>query len=271
MTILDQIAEYARTRVEADKKRIGLEEMKELAAAAAGSSDENTGAARKRSFYNEIAKPGLSFICEVKKASPSKGVIDPVFDYINIAKEYENARADCISCLTEPKWFLGSDEIFGNIRKQVSIPMIRKDFTIDEYQIYQAKTMGADCILLICALLDTVTIARYLEICGSLKMDALVETHDENEIRSAAAAGARMIGVNNRNLKDFSVNFDNAARLRDMIPSECLYVAESGVSKVEDAALLRRIGADAVLMGEVLMRSGDKKGLLAEMRRAANG
>ncbi len=284
MTILDQIAEYARKRVETDKKRIGPEEMKELAIAAAGSDGTEitgaaagsgetgiTGAVRKRSFYDEIAKPCLSFICEVKKASPSKGVIDPVFDYMGIAAEYESAGADCISCLTEPKWFLGSDEIFGRIREKVKIPMIRKDFTIDEYQIYQAKTMGADCILLICALLDTATVARYMDICSSLKMDALVETHDENEIRSAIAAGARMIGVNNRNLKDFSVNFDNAARLRDLIPSECLYVAESGVSKIEDAALLRSIGADAVLMGEVLMRSGDKKGLLADMRRAANG
>ena len=217
MNILDQLADYARLRVEADKKTVGPEEMKELAAAAAESR-----AALERSFHREIAKPGLSFICEVKKASPSKGVIDPVFDYMHIAEEYEKAGADCISCLTEPRWFLGSDEIFRSIREKVNIPMIRKDFTVDEYQIYQARVMGADCVLLICSLLDTETIARYLEICGSLKLDALVETHDETEIRSAVAAGARIIGVNNRNLKDFSVNFDNAARLRDMIPSDCL-------------------------------------------------
>ena len=281
MTILDQIAEYARVRVEADKEKIGPGEMKELAYEAVRRTEavirsENERLIRskgdrkvRRSFYNEIAKQGLSFICEVKKASPSKGVIDPVFDYANIAAEYENAGADCVSCLTEPKWFLGSDEIFRKIRGIIDIPMIRKDFTVDEYQIYQAKVLGADCILLICSLLDTDTIARYLEICESLKLDALVETHDEAEIRSAAAAGARMIGVNNRNLKDFSVDFKNAERLRDLIPSGCLYVAESGVSKPEDAALLRRIGADAVLMGEVLMRSGNKKELLAQMRKAA--
>ena len=148
--------------------------------------------------------------------------------------------------------------------------MLRKDFVIDEYQIYQAKVMGADCVLLICALLDTETIAEYLGICDKLGMDALVETHDENEIRSAVAAGARIIGVNNRNLKDFSVNFDNAAKLRDLIPSDRLYVAESGVSKVEDAAVLRKIGADAVLMGEVLMRADDKAALIAAMRAAAD-
>ena len=265
MTILDQLADYARVRVEADKKIVSLEEMKELAAAGSGSGH----APARRSFRGSIAGPGLSFICEVKKASPSKGLIDPVFDYTNIAAEYESAGADCISCLTEPKWFLGSDEIFKEIRGKVDIPMLRKDFTVDEYQLYQAKAMGADCILLICALLDTKTIARYLKICDSLGLDALVETHDEEEIRSAVEAGAGIIGVNNRNLKDFSVNFDNAARLRDLIPSDRLYVAESGVSKAEDAALLRRIGADAVLMGEVLMRANDKKELLAQMRRAA--
>ncbi|MCR5322357.1 MAG: indole-3-glycerol phosphate synthase TrpC [Lachnospiraceae bacterium] len=294
MTILDEIAGHAKKRVMADKEKVSLEALKELAeevlrhetghiqdkasvCLTPGSIQNKAGKYHssgqsgnaKRSFRDAIAKPGLSFICEVKKASPSKGIIDPVFDYKNIANEYENAGADCISCLTEPKWFMGSDDIFREIRKSVDIPMLRKDFTIDEYQIYQAKVMGADCVLLICALLDTDTIARYLEICSSLRLDALVETHDENEIRSAVSAGAGIIGVNNRNLKDFSVNFDNAARLRDMIPDECLYVAESGVSKPEDAALLRKIGADAVLMGEVLMRSQDKKGLLDNMRKMA--
>ena len=262
MTILDTIAEYAATRVEADKKIIGAEEMKALAL-----SDDK---ARGDLFYENIAKPGLSFICEVKKASPSKGVIDPVFDYLTIAKEYEKAGADAISCLTEPKWFLGSDEIFKTIRQTVGLPMLRKDFVIDPYQIYQAKVMGANCVLLICALLDTKTVCDYLEICDTLGLAALVETHDEEEIKSAVASGARMIGVNNRNLKDFSVDLENAKRLRDMIPADRLYVAESGVMKPEDAAALRSAGADAILVGEAMMRAEDKKAFLDSMRDAAN-
>ena len=190
------------------------------------------------------------------------------FPYLEIAKQYEQAGADCISCLTEPKWFLGSDKIFTDIREAVHTPMIRKDFTVDAYQIYQAKLMGADAVLLICAILDTATIERYLGICENLGLTALLETHDEAEIRSAVAAGARVIGVNNRNLKDFSVDFSNASRLRDLIPPECIYVAESGVSCVEDVAALRQVGADAVLMGEVLMRAKDKASLLAQMRKA---
>lgn len=216
-----------------------------------------------------LRKDGLSFICEVKKASPSKGVISEDFPYLDIAREYEQAGADCISCLTEPKWFQGSNQIFTDIRDQVSTPMIRKDFTVDEYQIYQAKRMGADAVLLICAILDTPTIARYLGICEELGMSALVEAHDEKEIQSAVDAGAKIIGVNNRNLKDFSVDFSNAARLRDLIPADCLYVAESGVKTPEDVAALRKIGADAVLMGEVLMRAADKSALLATMREVS--
>ncbi|MDY4443168.1 MAG: indole-3-glycerol phosphate synthase TrpC, partial [Butyricicoccus sp.] len=219
-------------------------------------------------FEQALRQDGLSFICEVKKASPSKGVIAKHFPYLEIAKQYEQAGADCISCLTEPKWFLGSDKIFTDIREAVHTPMIRKDFTVDEYQIYQAKLMGADAVLLICAILDTKTIASYLELCDNLGLTALVEAHDAAEIQSAVAAGARVIGVNNRNLKDFSVDFSNASRLRDLIPPECIYVAESGVSCVEDVAALRQVGADAVLMGEVLMRAKDKASLLAQMRKA---
>lgn len=261
MTILDQLAGYARERVALDKARISAEEIK----AAAASAEHADGQA----FYEAAARPGLSFICEIKKASPSKGIIDPVFDYGKIARDYEAAGADCISCLTEPKWFLGSDEIFREVRKIVHTPMIRKDFIIDEYQIYQSKLLGANCVLLICALLDTDVLARYLGICEELGLAVLTETHDEAEIRSAVSAGARMIGVNNRNLKDFSVDLSNAGRLRDLIPENCLYVAESGVKTSADAALLRLIGADAVLIGETLMRSEDKAGALAAMREAA--
>ena len=251
-TILDTIADYARERVKRDREAFPLPR-------------EELGKGNGEAFYNAIRAPGLRFICEVKKASPSKGIIDPVFDYLAIAKAYEAAGADCVSCLTEPKWFLGSDKIFTDIRKTITTPMLRKDFTVDEYQLYQARTMGADCVLLICALLDTATLANYLGICETLGLAALVEAHDENEIASAVSAGAKMIGVNNRNLKDFSVDFSNAARLRDLIPPGTLYVAESGVKTPEDTALLRSIGADAALIGETLMRAPDKRAALAAL------
>ena len=258
--ILDQLADHARARVAADCEQNSLDVLQQLCAGGAAP-------ARPRFCFEQALRgDGLSFICEIKKASPSKGIIAGHFPYLDIAAEYERAGADCISCLTEPKWFLGSDQIFADIRAHVRTPMIRKDFTVDEYQIYQAKLMGADAVLLICAILDTPTIARYLELCDRLGLSALVEAHDAAEIRSAVEAGARLIGVNNRNLKDFSVDFSNAARLRDLIPVDCLYVAESGVSRAEDVAALREIGADAVLMGEVLMRARDKAALLARMR-----
>lgn len=259
-TILDAIAAHARERVAADKERVASEAMRELAL--------RRGAGRGADFAAALRRPGMSFICEVKKASPSKGLISPDFPYLDIARDYEAAGADCISCLTEPKWFLGSDAIFQEIRSAVSTPMLRKDFTVDEYQIYQAKALGADAVLLICALLDTKTVARYLELCADLGLAALVETHDQAEIASAVAAGADIIGVNNRNLKDFSVDFSNAARLRDLIPPSAVYVAESGVTGPADVAALKRIGADAALMGEVLMRAGDKKAMLAGLREA---
>lgn len=260
-TILDTIADYARQRVAADKEKIRLEKMRELAREGAP--------ARGSAFEAALKKPGMSFICEVKKASPSKGLIAPDFPYLDIARAYEAAEADCVSCLTEPKWFLGSDEIFRDIRQAVATPMLRKDFTVDEYQIYQAKAMGANAVLLICALLDTRTVARYLELCDTLGLAALVETHDQEEIASAVSAGASIIGVNNRNLKDFSVDFSNAARLRNLIPPGVVYVAESGVKDPEDAAVLKSIGADAALVGEALMRAKDKGAMLAALREAA--
>lgn len=259
--ILDTIAAHARRRAAADRETLCLDALKELC--------RQQGTSHRQSFFDALKKPGMSFICEVKRASPSKGIIAQDFPYLDIAHAYEAAGADAVSCLTEPKWFLGSDQIFREIRQTISTPMLRKDFTVDEYQLYQAKAMGADAVLLICSLLDTRTVARYLELCSQLGMDALVEAHDEEEITSAVSAGASIIGVNNRNLKDFSVDFSNAARLRDHIPPEAVYVAESGVAGPRDVAELRRIGADAVLIGEVLMRSGDKKAMLAELKEAA--
>lgn len=260
--ILDQLADYARQRVASDKEKLSLKELQHLC------TDGAVPMRPRFCFSKALHRPGLSFICEVKKASPSKGIIAADFPYLDIASAYEQAGADCISCLTEPKWFLGSDQIFTDIRSHVRTPMIRKDFTVDEYQIYQAKQMGADAVLLICAILDTPVIARYLELCETLGMSALVEAHDETEIRSAVSAGAEMIGVNNRNLKDFSVDFSNAARLRDLIPPDRLYIAESGVKSIADISALRHIGADAVLMGEVLMRASDRAALLSQMREA---
>ncbi len=258
--ILDELAALAAKRVERAKEAISPDKMRE---------DANMLPKGRFRFELALKKPEIAFICEVKKASPSKGVISEDFPYLEIARDYEAAGADCVSCLTEPERFLGSDEIFREIRSEISLPMLRKDFTVDEYQIYEAKTMGADAVLLICALLDTETIAKYIGICDRLGISALVEAHDEAEIASAVSAGARVIGVNNRNLKDFSVDFSNAARLRDKIPSSALFVAESGVSYPSDIAALKAIGADAVLIGERLMRTDDKKALMDAFRRAA--
>ena len=257
-TILDKLAEYSSFRVQEEKKLHSLEELKEKCADA-GKSMENK-------FEAALRKNGVSFICEVKKASPSKGIISEDFPYLDIAREYEKAGADCISCLTEPKWFLGSDEIFREIRREVKIPMLRKDFTVDEYQIYQAKLMGADAVLLICAILDTAAVERYLGICGELGLAAVVETHSEEEIKTAVSAGAKIIGVNNRNLKDFSVDVGNSGRLRSLVPENIVFVAESGIKTPEDIEKLRREKVDAVLVGETLMRAADKKKALDELR-----
>ena len=261
MTILDTIAEYARERVAMEKQLVSPGEMRERAMA----MSTGNGSA----FYKALARQGMSFICEVKKASPSKGVIDPIFDYRKIANEYEAAQADAVSVLTEPKWFLGSDDIFREIRSEIRTPMIRKDFVVDEYQIFQARCMGADAVLLICAILDTDTIRRFLTTCGKLGLAALVEAHDETQILSALRAGAKIIGVNNRNLKDFSVDLGNAIRLRRMIPQDVIYVAESGVRSAADVRALSLAGADAILMGEVLMRAPDKGQQLRSLREAA--
>lgn len=208
----------------------------------------------------------MSFICECKKASPSKGLIEPDFRYLEIAREYEAAGADCISVLTEPKWFLGSDEYLKEIAKTVSIPCIRKDFTVDEYQIYQAKTLGAAAVLLICSILSDVQLGEYIKICDSLGISALVEIHNEKEAGMAVRAGARIIGVNNRNLKDFTVDTANSRKLRDLIPDDIIFVSESGVKSTDDIRVIREIGADAVLIGETLMRADDKKAKLDELR-----
>ena len=221
------------------------------------------------SFEKALGKDGLSFLCECKRASPSKGLIAPEFPYLQIAMDYEAAGADCISVLTEPKWFLGSDRYLQEIAREVSIPCLRKDFTVDEYMIYEAKLLGASAVLLICAILTEGQVVEYLHICDALGLSALVEVHNEAEVETALRAGARVIGVNNRNLKDFSVDTDNSRRLRALIPENVRFVSESGVRNGEDVARLRELGADGVLIGESLMRAADKKAALAGLRGGA--
>lgn len=257
MTILEQLADYARERTEQAKKKISSEEIRRQAL----SMPKGDFA-----FEKALKKSGISFICECKKASPSKGVIASSFPYLQIAKDYEAAGADCISVLTEPKWFLGSDEYLKEITTTVSIPCLRKDFTVDEYMIHEAKALGASAVLLICSILSEKQIKEYIEISDVLGLSALVEAHDESEVQKALRAGARIIGVNNRNLKDFSVDTDNSRRLRELIPQNVLFVSESGVKNADDVEKLREIGADAVLVGETLMRASDKKAKLHELR-----
>ncbi|KIR03026.1 Indole-3-glycerol phosphate synthase [Lachnospiraceae bacterium TWA4] len=217
-------------------------------------------------FRANLATSGISFICEVKKASPSKGLISPNFPYIEIAKEYERAGASAISCLTEPKWFLGKDEYVTEISNVVSLPILRKDFTVDEYMIYEARALGASAILLICSLLDERTLKRWRKIAEDLGMDALVEAHDEDEVAMAIRSGAKIIGVNNRDLKTFTVDVNHSTKYRQMIPKGILFVSESGITTREDIKVLEENGTDAVLIGETLMRAEDKKGMLNKLR-----
>ena len=257
MNILDQLAEAARQRVEKSKRQTPLAERKRQALSLPKGNFR---------FEKALAKPGLSFICECKKASPSKGLISPDFPYLQIAKEYEAAGADAISVLTEPKWFLGSNSYLKEIASAVSTPCLRKDFTVDDYMLYEAKLLGASAVLLICAILDDAQLREYLAICADLGLSALVEAHDDAEVDRALAAGARILGVNNRNLKDFTVDTENSRRLRARIPKDVLFVSESGVKTAEDVAQLATIGADAVLIGETLMRAPDKTAKLRELK-----
>ena len=257
MTILDEIAEATRVRVVANKKIKSTEEIRKEAFAMAKGDFE---------FEKALKKDGLSFICECKKASPSKGIIAEDFPYLQIAKDYEKAGVDCISVLTEPKWFLGKDEYLKEIASEVKIPCLRKDFIIDEYMIYEAKILGAKAVLLICAVLSEEIIKEYIKICDALGLSAIVETHDENEIKMAIGIGARIIGVNNRNLKDFSVDTNNSKKLRDLVPKDIIFVSESGVKTAEDVKAIYEMGANAVLVGETMMKAKDKKEKLSELK-----
>lgn len=256
--ILDTIAAAARIRVEQKKTAVPLEKIKK----AALGLDAATGFP----FEKALGKRDISFICEIKKASPSKGLIAADFPYIQIAEEYEQAGADAISVLTEPQYFLGSDDYLAQIKNAVSIPLLRKDFIVDPYQIYEAKVLGASAVLLIGALLDTETIRDSLSLCEELGLSAMVEVHDEREVEAALAANARVIGVNNRNLRDFTVDIGNSIRLRSLVPESILFVAESGIKTAADIERLRQAKVNGVLIGETLMRSPDKQAMLAKLR-----
>lgn len=257
MNILDTLAESAKERVKVSKALKPLNIIKEQALSLPKGD---------LSFERALKAPGISFICECKKASPSKGLIAPDFPYLEIAKDYEAAGASCISVLTEPTRFLGSDAYLSEIAAEVKIPVLRKDFTVDRYMIYEAKVLGASAVLLICSILPKETVREYIGICDELGLSALVETHDEKEVHDALWADARIIGVNNRNLKDFTVDTENSAKLRKLVPDNVLFVSESGIRSHEDVILAEEAGADAVLVGETLMRSPDKKAALNELK-----
>jgi indole-3-glycerol phosphate synthase len=296
--ILDEIAARTRLRVEKAKAARPPEQVRDAALAqaaaprtavssdSAGSSSHSAVQAAdparsfpaKPTFERALSAPGLSFICEVKKASPSKGLIaqgkpsSSDFPYMEIARDYEAAGAAAISVLTEPDYFLGNDEYLREIAATVGIPVLRKDFIIDPYQIYEAKLLGASAVLLICALLDTRELEAYIETAASLGLSALVETHSEDEVHSALDAGARIIGINNRDLKTFKVDLAVTGRLRKLIPQDSITVSESGIRGAEDIRTLTgEQPIDAVLIGETLMRAADKRACLRELRDAAAG
>ncbi len=259
--ILGEIAKKTRERISEEKRCTPLEELK--------AQLRDTPEPVCPGFRENLKKPGMSYICEVKKASPSKGLIAEDFPYLQIAREYEAAGARAVSCLTEPFWFQGSDRYLREIAGEVHIPVLRKDFTVDPYMIYQAKTLGASAVLLICAILDDGELKEYRELARELGLDALVEAHDENEVERALACGADIIGVNNRDLKTFTVDYQNSIRLRKLVPEQVVFVSESGIKTAEDIRQLRENQVDGVLIGETLMRSPDKKAMLEELNGGA--
>lgn len=261
MNILDTIAQKTRARIAEQKRKVSPEELRVQAEAMHQTADFP--------FARALRQNGLSFICEIKKASPSKGVIAADFPYLDIARDYEAAGAAAISCLTEPFWFQGHDDYLREIAQVVTIPVLRKDFTVDPYMIYEAKVMGAAAILLICSILTDAELLAYHQLADSLGLSVLVEAHDAEEVRRAVRAGASIIGVNNRDLRTFAVDVENSIRLRPLVPENCIFVSESGIQTAEDIAKLHQNGTDAVLIGEMLMRAPDKKAVLDGLRGLA--
>ncbi len=255
--ILDDITEKRRIQLDREKQMIPFDKVR---------SKAERETCKYASFSAALKKDGISIISEVKKASPSKGVIQPDFDPVRIAKEYEKSGADAVSCLTEEFYFQGSSEYFGAIRKEIKIPMLRKDFIIDPYQIYEAKVMGADAVLLIAAILSDKDMREFKLIAESLGMDILAEVHDENELMRVLEMDFEIIGINNRNLKTFEVTVRNTANLAKLIPGDRIIVSESGIKNVRDMKFVYDNGADAMLVGETLMRSGNIAKTITELR-----
>lgn len=261
--ILETIAEHNRELVRQAKLTVSEGEMRDMGEQA---SVLQRDSGREYLFERSLASEGISFICECKKASPSKGLIAPDFPYLQIAREYEEAGASAISVLTEPKWFMGSVKYLEEISNAVGIPCLRKDFIVDEYMIYEAASKGASAILLIASILDAGTFGRYMRLADSLGLSVLAEAHDEEEVRMVLGEGARVIGVNNRNLRDFSVDPSNCLRLREQVGDSAIFVAESGISSHGDIMVLADNKVDAVLIGESVMRAEDKKAFIRNLR-----
>ncbi len=262
--ILDELAELTRQRIEKQKKDQDPEALHLMAEKMA--VREKMAGGFTYPFEEALRKPGLSVIAEVKKASPSKGVIAEDFPYLTIARTYEESGADCISCLTEPERFRGSDLYLQEISDAVAIPVLRKDFTIDRMMIDQAKVLGASAVLLIAAILSDEELKDFFGYADDLGLSCIFEAHDEEEVKRCLKAGARIVGVNNRNLKDFTVDMENSIRLRPLVPEDVVFVSESGISTPEDVKRLYENKTDAVLVGEMLMRSTDKKQLIRAMK-----
>ena len=256
--MLDKIVAKTEERLIEAKKNKSLEELK----------DEVSKLEINKDFpFKEALKdPQIAIISEIKKASPSKGLIAEDFDYIEIAKEYEEAGASAISVLTEPYFFQGANVYLKEIAEAVSIPILRKDFIIDEYMIWEAKLLGASAVLLIVSILDIVQLKKFLDLAHDLGLSAIVETHDGDEIRTATNVGAEIIGVNNRNLADFTVDIENSISLRRCVSDNIIFVSESGIKTKEDVTKLKENNVDAVLIGETLMKSDDKKSLILELK-----
>lgn len=284
MNILNTIVERTKERIGEEKRKIPLSEMRARAETLAREAEKTAKAERAAkaekapegdvpeenmpAFERALRMEGLSFICEVKKASPSKGLIAKEFSYLEIAEDYEKAGAAAISCLTEPYWFRGSDRYLEEIAGRVSIPVLRKDFTCDEYMVYQAKALGASAVLLICSVLDDQELKAWHQLAGELGMSALVEAHSAEEIERAKKAGARIVGVNNRDLKDFTVDIGHSIELRRLVGPDTVFVSESGIRGPEDMRALYENGTDAVLIGEMLMRATDRQEALLSLKKA---
>ena len=256
--MLDEIVEKTKERVEKAKEAIPLDELKKEVSQLE-ISDEFP-------FKKALSGDDIAIIAEVKRASPSKGLIAEDFDYLKIAKEYEEAGASAISVLTEPYFFKGDNEYLKEIAENVSIPILRKDFVIDEYMIWEAKLLGASAVLLIASILDIASLKKYLDLAHDLGLSAIVETHDGDEIRMAMNVGAEIIGVNNRNLEDFTVDIENSINLRRCVGNDVIFISESGIKTKEDVARLKENDVDAVLIGETLMKSDDKKAMISELK-----